>query len=161
MSSPVLEGATTVPFLDGYADFTRLRVDKAADNLRLQFLVYPSGFTARTSTLFSVVSPDVSSTDHMIVHFSFDGNFEIVTIGPGGLEGFLGELKETLSFTLDVDKSRLVNLEASPGSIMCSVTILERGSTDPSGVPTLDATVAYLERLVEAGLLTVSSLITF
>ena len=154
----MLEGTTTVSFHNGYADFTRLRVDRAVDNLQLSFVVSPSGFTVRT-TSFSVVPPDISSTDHIIVSFSFDGSYEdVVTAGPGGKDGFLEALKEYLAVILDVDKSRLIDLKVLPGSILCSVTILDRADTDPADVPTLLSTVDYLERLVEAGQLTVSSL---
>lgn len=148
---PLLEGIMNVSFHNGIAEFTRLRVDRAADSLQLLFIVSPSRFTVRTST-FSIVSPDISSTDHITVYFSLDGNYEdVVTAGPGGKDGFLKQLKEYLAKILDVDKSRLIDLMVSPGSILCSVTIFDRAETDPVDVPTLVSTVDYLKHLVESG----------
>lgn len=90
------------------------------------------------------------------MQFTFLGDYEaVVTSGPGGKEGFLEELKKTVADSLDIDVSRIVDVDASAGSIVCSITILERTDTDPPNVPTLQSAVEYLERLVQAGLLTV------
>ena len=99
----------------------------------------------------------MSSITHQTVQFTFAGDYEgLVVSGPGGSEGFLQELKTSLAKTLNIDVSRLTNIKASPGSIICTVTIFERADTDPADAPTLQSTINYLKRLVEAGLLTVS-----
>jgi plastocyanin len=154
---PVLEGQTRVLFQHGgHALFTGLRISQPADNLRLEFFVTPSNYTVR-SNAFSVVSPTLSSTVHQTVQFTFNGDYDtIVVSGPGGPEGFLQELGSVLAKKLGIDVSRLTNLNASSGSIICTVTIFEKANTDPPDTPTLQSTLSYLKRLVEADRLTMT-----
>ena len=52
---PQLEGETSVPFVDGVAEFTRLRVDREASRLSLSFTTLPERFQSETLIEFSVV----------------------------------------------------------------------------------------------------------
>ena len=118
----------------------------------------PGGFTARTQTLFSVVSPTLSSTAHKFVEFVIQESFQLVIDGPGGVEGFRQALRNELSRALDLDVARIL-VDLKEGSIICSVAILEKASTDPDDVPSLQATVSYLGNLIKAGQLTVNTFI--
>ena len=154
----ILEGETTVHFRHGgYAHFTHLRVNQAADNLFLQFFISPANYSVRTANPFSVVSPTAATTEHKKVQFAIQGNYEnIVLSGANGKDGFLQELKNRLGETLNIDISRIADMDVFAGSIVCVMTILERAKSDPPGTPSLAATVDYLQSLVETGLFTVS-----
>ena len=76
---PQLEGKTSVPFVDGVAEFTRLRVDREASRLSLSFATLPERFQSETSIEFSVV-PFHDSVERKQVFFLLSGS------GFGGME---------------------------------------------------------------------------
>ena len=69
---PQLEGKTSVPFVDGVAEFTRLRVDREASRLSLSFTTLPERFQSETSIEFSVV-PFHDSVERKQVSFLLSG----------------------------------------------------------------------------------------
>ena len=109
-----LGGVTSVPFVHGVAEFTRLRVDSPARDLTLQFQTIPSRFEVRTSVLFSVVSPP-SNTSSEKVGFLLKGNLE--TSSNSKLD-ILDAIELGLSIKLDVDISRIKDLDYTVGTCL-------------------------------------------
>ena len=109
--STQLGGVTSVPFVHGVAEFTRLRVESPAQDLTLQFITIPSRFEVRTSVLFSVVSPP-SNTSRERVEFLLEGN--LATLSNNKRE-VLNAIELALSMKLDVDISRIKDLDYTVG----------------------------------------------
>ena len=98
---PQLEGVTSVPFVNGVAEFTRLRVDRNADSLTLSFTTVPSRFQTQTSVLFSVVGfPD--SVEKKTVSFLLTGDSI-----PSSMDWDRDEIGKQLGVELDMDPSRI------------------------------------------------------
>lgn len=96
-----------MPFVKGVAEFTRLRVDNPAQDLTLQFHTIPSRFEVTTSIQFSVISPP-SNTSRRRIGFLLKGNMLAL---PENKQEVLREMALGLSTTLDVDISRITNLD--------------------------------------------------
>ena len=102
-----LEGETAVPFVEGVAEFTRLRVDRNADKLTLSFQTVPARFQTETSVQFSVVGlPDTVERKQVSFLLSLDGAGSV----EWGSESVRVEVVRQLGMTLDVDISRIQNL---------------------------------------------------
>ena len=102
-----LEGITSVPFVNGVAEFTRLRVDRNADQLTLSFTTVPARFQTQTSVLFDVVGlPDTVEREH--VSFLLSG--VIPDSVDWGSEGVRMEIVRQVGVALDVDPSRIQNV---------------------------------------------------
>ena len=97
---------TRVPFVQGVAEFTRLRVDRPGDELTLEFRTIPSRFHATTSVSFQVVTPYDNTTKEKI-GFMLAGDSSSLPSDPDELRMAVGE---GLSLELDVDISRIENL---------------------------------------------------
>ena len=95
-----------MPFVRGVADFTRLRVDRPAEELTLLFKTIPSRFEVGTSVLFSVVSPPDNTTKRR-VRFLLEGNPETLS---SDKQAILDAISFELSIRLDVDISRIGDL---------------------------------------------------
>ena len=91
----------------GVAEFTRLRVDRPAEDLTLQFHTIPSRFEVTTSVRFSVVSPP-DSTPREMVGFILEGNLGAL---PGSKDEILNAIRLGLSEILDIDISRIESLD--------------------------------------------------
>ena len=91
----------------GVAEFTRLRVDRPAQDLTLQFNTIPSRFTVTTSVRFSVVSPP-GNTSREMVGFTLEGNLGVL---PNSKDEILKAIKLGLSEKLDIDISRIQSLD--------------------------------------------------
>ena len=102
---PQLEGETSVPFVDGVAEFTRLRVDREASRLSLSFTTLPERFQSETSIEFSVV-PFHDSVERKQVSFLLTG----VPV-PDSMEwngdSVIEEVVRGVGVALDVDPSRI------------------------------------------------------
>ena len=101
---------TSVPFIDGVAEFTRLRVDRKADQLTLSFTTVPFRFQTETSIEFRVVGfPD--SVEKKQVSFLLSGSGSDL---PSSVEWngdkVIGEVVRELGVALDVDPSRIQNV---------------------------------------------------
>ena len=107
-----LGGVTRVPFVRGVAEFTRLRVDRPAQDLTLQFHTIPSRFEATTSVRFSVVSPP-DNTSREMVGFVLEGNLGAL---PNSKEEILNAIKLGVSEKLDIDISRIASLDFTVSS---------------------------------------------
>ncbi len=105
--SAQLGGVTRVPFVRGVAEFTRLRVDRSAQDLTLQLHTIPSRFQVTTSVRFSVVSPP-DSTPREMVRFILEGNLGAL---PDSKNEILNAIKLGLSEKLDIDISRISSLD--------------------------------------------------
>ena len=153
-SIPRLEGQTSVPFVGGVAEFTRLRVDRTSQLLALNFRTNPRRFDIQTSIQFEVVGP-AESTQRERVMFVLTGNV-------GALPGNELEIKEAvraaLGTQMDIDVSRVrdIAIRISGGTITVEVDLLERHPTDPPNVPPLNETIAQLQALVNSQQLTVN-----
>ena len=98
---------TSVPFVDGVAEFTRLRVDRKSDQLTLSFATVPARFQTQTSVLFDVVGlPD--SVERRRVSFLLSG--VIPDSVEWGSERVRAEVARQVGVALDVDPSRIQNV---------------------------------------------------
>ena len=104
-SAPVLEGITTVPLVNGKANFTKLRVSVPADQLSLSFVV--QNFEVTTSVQFSVVAP-LPSTPQRHVSFLLTG--DIRGVSSLSSAAIMLSITTALSSELNIDISRLVNV---------------------------------------------------
>ena len=104
-SAPRLEGNTNVTFINGFAEFTRLRVDRPFSDLRIYLRTYPGSFTGYTN-VFTVVAPS-SSVDREQVTFTL-----IVSKGeiPGDYDLLKNIVKSALGAQLDIDISRVTDI---------------------------------------------------
>lgn len=105
---PQLEGVTSVPFVDGIAEFTRLRVDRIAEKLTLSFTTVPMRFQINSSVQFSVVGlPD--NVEGKQVSF-------LLSQANGGIsvdlesEAVQIAIARQIGMALDVDLSRIQNV---------------------------------------------------
>lgn len=92
--------------MHGVAEFTRLRVDRPAEDLTLKFHTIPSRFEVTTSVQFSVVSPP-DSTPREMVGFILEGNLGAL---PDSKDEILNAIRLGLSEILDIDISRIESL---------------------------------------------------
>lgn len=106
ISVPELSGVTRVPFVQGVAEFTRLRVDRPSEDLTLEFHTIPSRFHASTSVSFRVVSP-YDNTTRENIGFTLEGDPSSL---PTDSEDLKMVVSEGLGLGLDIDISRIENL---------------------------------------------------
>lgn len=173
--SAQLGGIIRVPFVRGVAEFTRLRVDRPAEDLTLQFQTIPSRFEHTTSVRFSVVSPP-DSTPREKVGFILEGNLGAL---PDSKDEILNAIRLGLSEKLDVDISRIASLDfivsnwkhtgsnleiylcvqvaTSSNSIVLQITsrglavsfdLLDRQPTDPPDVDSIEPALSQLQELI-------------
>ena len=102
-----LGGITRVPLVRGVAEFTRLRIDRPAHNLTLQFRTIPSRFEVTTSVHFSVVSPP-GNTHSKMVGLVLEGNLRALSSNE---DRIVNAIKFGLSEKLDIDISRIKDLD--------------------------------------------------
>lgn len=91
----------------GVAEFTRLRVDRPAEDLALHFHTVPSRFEVSTSVRFAVVSPP-GNTSREVVGFVLEGNLGAL---PDSKNEILNAIRSGLSEKLDIDISRIKSLD--------------------------------------------------
>ncbi len=97
---------TSVPFVRGVADFTRLRVDRPAERLTLVFHTLPARFQAQTSISFRVVAPP-SDTPREKLGFVLQGDIDNL---PPYHSVVVSDIREGLATALDVDLSRIQDI---------------------------------------------------
>ena len=90
-------------FVNGVAEFTRLRVDRPGSNLTLQFSTNPTRFQTVTSIKFTVVAPP-TNTPHKRLRFSVLGSVS------GDLQAVQSSIRTGLASALDVDISRITDV---------------------------------------------------
>ena len=96
-----------MPFVAGVAEFTRLRVDRRADQLTLSFTTIPMRFQIMTSVQFSVVGlPE--TVERKQVSFLF--GISVPVSVEWGSEGVITEVVRQMGVALDVDLSRIQNV---------------------------------------------------
>ena len=100
----MLEGKIQITFKDGIAEFTRLRVDKPASNLRLMFITSPGDFITQTSVSFNVIEPPSDIPRQEIV-FSLEGDTNILLMLEE--ESIVDHIISSLGNQLDIDVSRI------------------------------------------------------
>lgn len=154
-SVPQLGGQTSVSFVGGVAEFTRLRVDRPSQLLTLKFSTNPSRFVAQTSVQFDVVIPPENTQRERVV-FVLAGSI-------GTLPGDEAEVEEVVRLALwrqlDIDVSRIQGITVTvsgDGEVTVEVDLLERYPTDPPNVPALRESVTRLQTLVNSQQLVVS-----
>ncbi len=101
--APQLGGETSVPFVRGVAEFTRLRVDRPAEELTLLFRTNPSRFEATTSVRFTVVAPS-PDTPRVRLGFVLHGDLEGIDRNSNAV---LNSIRTGLGSQLDIDISRI------------------------------------------------------
>lgn len=98
----------SVPFVDGVAEFTRLRVDRIADKLTLSFTTVPERFETETSVLFSVVGlPDAVEGKQISFLLSPASSASSVEWKS---EAVQTAIARQVAMALDVDISRVQNV---------------------------------------------------
>ena len=102
-----MEGVTQVAFVNGVAEFTRLRVSQPASNLRLLFTTNPGNFQARTAVIFSVLAPD-DSIDRKLVTFVLIG--DVLSLADISVSTITDDIKTALTTHLDIDPSRVTDI---------------------------------------------------
>ena len=108
-----LEGVISVPFVNGVAEFTRLRVDRNADQLTLSFTTVPSRFQAETSVDFSVVGFPDSVEKEQVSFLLFSDSI------PPSVDWDVDEIGRQVANTLDVDPSRIQDMTLQ---LVCACT---------------------------------------
>lgn len=103
-----LEGVTSVPFVDGIAEFTRLRVDRIAEKLTLSFTTVPARFQTNSSVQFSVVGlPDNVEGKQVSFLLSQANDGNSVDWGSKAVQIAIAR---QVGMALDVDLSRIQNV---------------------------------------------------
>jgi hypothetical protein len=155
-----LEGETAVPFVDGVAEFTRLRVDRKADKLFLSFTTVPSRFQTETSVEFRVVGFP-QSVERKQVSFLLSGSGIPSSVEWNGAE-VIGEVVRGVSMELDMDPSRIQNVTMQEIEwdgervVYVELTLLGPHSSDPPNVPSLPEAGLTLQSLVDSGSLSIT-----
>ena len=165
--APKLGGETSVPFVRGVAEFTRLRVDRPAEELALLFRTNPTRFEAATSIRFTVVAPPLD-TPKVRLGFVLHGDLESL---PRNSMAVLNSIRIGLGSQLDIDISRIKAItykvikagtklsvnecycigiidKVTNEGIVVEFDLLERHSTDPPDVKSLGSTTAFMEQLI-------------
>lgn len=103
-----LEGVISVPFVDGIAEFTRLRVDRIAEKLTLSFTTVPARFQTNSSVQFSVVGlPDNVEGKQVSFLLSQANDGNSVDWGSKAVQIAIAR---QVGMALDVDLSRIQNV---------------------------------------------------
>ena len=89
----------------GVAEFTRLRVDRPAQELSLMFRTNPTRFEAATTVRFRVVAPP-ADTLRKRLGFVLRGNLEALA-GDSTTAAVQSAIRMGLGLALDVDVSRI------------------------------------------------------
>lgn len=98
-----------MPFVDGVAEFTRLRVDRQAEQLSLSFTTVPERFHTETTVVFSVVGfPE--SVERRQVSFLMTGVAIPDSLQWNGIQ-IVREMTRQIAAVIDVDPSRIINME--------------------------------------------------
>jgi len=105
-SDAQLGGRYVVPFVNGVANFTRMRVDTPATDLQLSFTTSPGDLRGESNVTFSVTAP-VNDAPGKLVTFKLAGNYQSVVTD---YNSFLVAVKEHLGQQLDIDVSRITRL---------------------------------------------------
>lgn len=95
-----------MPFYDGRAQFTRLRINEPSNGVTLQFSSNPKNLVV-ISPAFAVMSPS-AETARQRVHFELTGNLATVE---SAKSSFAEVVQSSLATLLDVDISRVQNVE--------------------------------------------------
>ena len=105
-SAPRLEGEkTNVTFINGSAEFTRLRVDRPFSDLRIYLRTYLGSFSGYTNVLIVVAPP--SSVDREQVTFTLVANKVEI---PSDYDLLKNIVKSALGVQLDIDISRVTDI---------------------------------------------------
>jgi len=105
-SDAQLGGRYVVPFVNGVANFTRMRVDTPATNLQISFTTSPGDVSGHSDVTFSVTGPANDSPGKLIA-FKLAGNYQSAVTD---YDSFLFAVKEHLGQQLDIDLSRITRL---------------------------------------------------
>lgn len=95
-----------MPFFDGRAQFTRLRINEPSAGVTLQLISNPRNLVT-TSSAFTIMSPP-AETARKRVHFELTG--DVATI-ENSKSSFAEVVKDSLAALLDIDISRVQNVE--------------------------------------------------
>lgn len=106
-SIPQLEGQVTVTFINGTAEFTRMRVDRPASGLQLLFITTPGSYRAHTSVLFTVIDPPSDTTRQEVI-FILEGDTSVLT--NLSVDTVRDAIQTALSLQLDIDISRIQDI---------------------------------------------------
>lgn len=97
-----------MPFVDGIAEFTRLRVDRIAEQLTLSFTTVPARFQTSSSVQFSVVGlPDNVEGKQVSFLLSQANGVSPVDWGSKAVQMAIAR---QVGMALDVDLSRIQNV---------------------------------------------------
>ena len=107
-SRSLLSGHYIISFVNGIANFTRLRVDEPISDLQLTFTTSPGGLSVQSNT-FTVIAPPTDSQGQL-VRFKLSGSFNDVVVN---YELFLNAVQQHLGQQLDIDISRITKLKVS------------------------------------------------
>lgn len=113
-----MEGEIEVTFENGIATFTRLRVDRPSSDLRLAFATNPGSLKVNSSVMFNVHEPTDDANKKVIVLILL-GDTSILDSGDNSM--MINDIRKSLSHTLDIDYSRIINIDYV---IMVGTTII-------------------------------------
>ena len=102
----LLSGNYIVSFVNGIANFTRMRVDEPISDLQLTFTTSPGGLSVQSS-IFTVTSPSTDS-QKQLVRFKLLGNYHDLVVND---ESFLVAVQKHVEQQLDIDVSRITELK--------------------------------------------------
>ena len=96
-----------MPFLNGRATFTRLRVNEISTGVLLQLSTDPGNLQVSTTTPFSVVPPP-STVPRTTIHFKLSGDYGSIE---SDKQGFITAIQNAIAMQIDIDISRLQNIQ--------------------------------------------------
>ena len=103
----LVSGQYIVSFVNGTANFTRMRVDEPINDVQLTFTTYPGGLTVQ-SNIFTVIAPPTDSRGQLVQFKLLGGSFNDVVVN---YESFLVAVQQHLGQQLDIDISRVTKLK--------------------------------------------------
>lgn len=103
----LISGEHIVSFVNGTANFTRVRVDEPISDVQLTFTTSPGGLTVQ-SNMFTVIAPPTDSRGQLVQFKLSGGRFNDVVVN---YESFLVAVQQHLGEQLDIDISRVTKLK--------------------------------------------------
>ena len=116
----LVSGLYTVSFVNGTANFTRMRVDEPINDVQLTFTTYPGGLTVQ-SNIFTVIAPPSGSRGQLVQFKLSGGSFNDVVVN---YELFLVAVQQHLGQQLDIDISRVTKLKVGINYKCYNITLI-------------------------------------
>eukprot|EP00117_Sycon_ciliatum_P037364 scpid335/ scgid27970/ Fibrocystin-L; Polycystic kidney and hepatic disease 1-like protein 1 len=152
-----LEGKLSAIVTDGVASFTRLRVNRVVEKVKLVFTVSSGTLSPVETGLFDVKGP-AADIEREAFLLKLGSDYDTV-IGSQkeSIDLFRNAIISSLSSQLDIDPSRIENVEVQrmPFQVLFKLVGVAEDNTTAPDVPTLKKAVASMQRLIQQSTLSV------